>query len=188
MANPIPLRPWSRLASLRSTQFQQPSESPQPSLQPTNTYSHDNNESATKSLSPKPHVHSPIQSPNMKLTTPITLPPSELTASPHIKSKMEAEETIEKPNENGNGQNEKQVTNMENKTKEKGIRTTKLSGSEGIRVITIISGENTGACMRITKSKKKYTYDNNNVQCVNNSMVFNTSLTYHDPGVRHIIP
>ncbi|KAL2336243.1 hypothetical protein Fmac_010689 [Flemingia macrophylla] len=79
----------------------------------------------------------------MKLTTPITLPPSELKASPHIKSKMEAEETIEKPNGNGNGQNEKQVTNIENKTKEKGIRTTKLSGSEGIRVITI-SGENTG--------------------------------------------
>ncbi|XP_020224167.1 uncharacterized protein LOC109806199 [Cajanus cajan] len=185
MANPISIRPWSRLASLRSPQ----SEISQPSLKPTNTTSHDNNQSATatKSLPTTPHdVHSPIQSPKLKLTTRMTFSPSKLKDNPQIEAKIEVEEvTIKKPNDNG--QNEKQVTNKENETKGKCFHTPKFSGSEGIRAITI-SGENTGAYMQITKSKKKRMYVNSNVQCVNNSMVFNASLTHHDPGVYLAIP
>ena len=197
MTNPIPIRPWSRLASLRSVPA--PESHPKPhtaelSLKATNTFSNDNNESATKSLPITPDLHSPIEQ-KLKLTTPITFPTAKLKAQPQI------EGNIEKPDGNGNGigqKNEKEVmmTTKENELmKEKGIHT-KLSGSGGqygIRVITI-SGENKGACMQITKSHKKpfhkmrSLYANSNVQCVNNSMVFHTSLTHHDPGVHLIIP
>ncbi|KAK7389775.1 hypothetical protein VNO78_25068 [Psophocarpus tetragonolobus] len=173
MANPIPIRAWPRLASLRSN----PESNPKPQLaehdlKTTNTSSNDNKESATKSVPKTPDVQSPIQSQKLKLTTPITFPPSKLKAQPPLE--------INKGN--GIGQNGKEVTSKENKMKEKGIR-----------VITI-SGENKGAYMHITKSQKKLfhkmrgMYGNSNVQCVNNSMVFNTSLTHHDPGVHPIIP
>nr|KYP59163.1 hypothetical protein KK1_014594 [Cajanus cajan] len=53
--------------------------------------------------------------------------------------------------------------------------------------------------MQITKPQKKpihhkgekvkpAMYGNSNVQCVNNSMLFSTSLTHHDPGMHLGIP
>ncbi|TKY64121.1 hypothetical protein E2542_SST14011 [Spatholobus suberectus] len=55
--------------------------------------------------------------------------------------------------------------------------------------------------MQITQSRKKPVhksekvralssamYGNSNVQCVNNSMLFNASLTHHDPGMQLTIP
>ena len=228
MANPIPIRAWSRLASLRSSSAPNPESHPkphtsEPSLKATNTCSRDNNESATKSLPTSPNVHNPMHSQKLKLITPMTFPPAKLKVHPQPR----VEVTIEKPNGNaslktepgeiqkqGNGPNEKQVTNIENETKGNGIQS-KLSSSEGngIRVITI-SGENRGAHMQITKSRKKQqqpihhkmgnsdgekvrtlssppmrgVYGNSNVQCVNNSMLFHTSLTNHDPGMHLIIP
>ncbi|KAG4379641.1 hypothetical protein AAZX31_16G019900 [Glycine max] len=100
----------------------------------------------------------------------------------------------------------------ENETKVKGILHTNPSGydeANGIRVITIV-GENRGAEMKITQSQKKQqpiqksdkavrtlsstpimnvVYStNSNVQCVNNSLVFNsTSCNHHNPGVLHLI-
>ncbi|KAK7349402.1 hypothetical protein VNO77_06738 [Canavalia gladiata] len=177
MAKPVPIRPWSRLASLHVAPTPESHTNPQtllskpaePSLkapQARNTSQH-NNAGATNSL--------PIQSQNLKLTTPHTFPPSKLNAKPQNETNiLVAQEpnsvlvnkAIEKPNVNGNGsllkesageiQNqETQVTTKENEMKGKGIDT-KLSSSEGcgFRVITI-AGENRGAYMQITKSQKK---------------------------------
>ena len=77
MANPIPIRAWSRLASLRSSSAPNPESHPkphtsEPSLKATNTCSRDNNESATKSLPTSPNVHNPMHSQKLKLITPMT--------------------------------------------------------------------------------------------------------------------
>ncbi|KAK7389776.1 hypothetical protein VNO78_25069 [Psophocarpus tetragonolobus] len=224
MANPISIRPWSRLASLRSSPVSDShpkAHIAEPSFKTTNASSNDNNSNsaaATKSLPTSPNVHNGIHSQNLKLITPMTFPPAKLKVHPQPM----VEVTMEKPNANDNaslknesGQtknqgNEKQATNKENKMKEKGAHT-KVSGSEGrgTRVITI-SGENRGAYMQIIQSQKKpihkmgncdgekvktvcsppmrAMYGNSNVQCVNNSMLFHTSLTHNDPGVHIIIP
>jgi len=211
MANPILIRPWSRLASLRSpsaAESQPKPQLPQPSLKTTNTNSHDTNATVTKSL-----PTTPVNSQNLKSTTPMIFPPAKLKVHPHPVVEL----TIEKPNSNGNAsvkheseetKNQKQVIGP-NETKGKGIHT-KLSEGHGVRVITI-SGENRGAYMQITRSHKKKPfqktgnsdgekvrtlssppnralYGNSNVQCVNNSMLFNTSLSHHEPGVHLVVP
>ncbi|XP_027337363.1 uncharacterized protein LOC113851075 [Abrus precatorius] len=191
MANPTPIRPWSRLVSLRS--IPPPQSEPKPQTLPSqlvepplkapqtrNTYSQDNNFSATKSLpTTTTTVQSQTQSQNLKLTTPPTFSPSKLKPNTENETKKPVEEepktvlvneTIEKPNANGNDDNgsmqngsqkqgtdhhEKHVTNKENETKWKGIDT-KLLGCEGYgitRVITI-AGENRGAYMEIIKPQK----------------------------------
>ncbi|KAL2336242.1 hypothetical protein Fmac_010688 [Flemingia macrophylla] len=189
---PIPIRPWSRLAPLPSSQY----EIAQPSLKPTNNSSHDNSKSATKS---QPHVHNSMQSQELKLTTPMIFSPSKSMLHPQPVEEF----TVQKPNSNvslkkesgenqiqGIAQNAKKVATQENEKQGKGFHTS----SNGIRVITI-AGENRGAEMQITMSQKKSihnkgerVYGNSNVQCVNNSMLFNTSLTHHDPGMHLVIP
>ncbi|KAK7381971.1 hypothetical protein VNO80_00564 [Phaseolus coccineus] len=218
MANPILIRPWSRLGSLRSPSSASAAEShpkpqlPQPSLKTTNTNSHDTNAIATKSLPTTPDVHTPIHSPDLKSTTPMIFPAAKLKVHPH----PVVEVTIEKPSGKGNAslKHESEETKNQvigpNETKGKGIHT-KVSEGHGVRVITI-SGENRGAYMKITQSQKKQPihkmgnsdgekvrtlssppttrafYGNSNVQCVNNSMLLNSSLSHHEPGVHLIVP
>lgn len=204
MANPILIRPWSRLASLRSpsaADSQPKSQLPQPSLETTNT-----NATVTKSL-----PTTPVHSQNLKSTTPMIFPPAKLKVHPQPVVEL----TIEKPDGKGNAsvKHESEETKNQNhvigpnETKGKGIHT-KLSEGRGVRVITI-SGENRGAYMQIARSHKKQPihktgnsdgekvrtlssppkgvlYGNSNVQCVNNSMLFNASLSHHEPGV-HLV-
>ncbi|CAJ1950478.1 unnamed protein product [Sphenostylis stenocarpa] len=209
MANPILIRPWSRLASLRSpsaAESHPKPQLPQPSLKTTNTNSHDTNATviATNSLPTAPDVHSPIHSQNLKVTTPMILPPAKLKVHPQ----PVVEVTIEKPSGNGNAS----LKHVSEETKNQGIdpNESKENEGHGVRVITI-SGENRGAYMQITQSQKKQPihkmrnsdgekvrklssppiralYGNSNVQCVNNSMLFNTSLSHHELGVHLIVP
>ena len=216
MAHPILIRPWSRLASLHSPSSSAEShpkpQLPQPSFKTTNTNSHDTNAIATKSLPTTADVHTPIHSPNLKSTTPMVFPAAKLKVQPP----PVVEVTIEKPNDgkgNASLKNESEETKNKvigpNETKGKGIHT-KVSEGHGVRVITI-SGENRGAYMKITQSQKKQPihkmgnsdgekvrtlssppnrafYGNSNVQCVNNSMLLNSSLSHHEPGVHLIVP
>jgi len=201
MANPILIRPWSRLASLRIDSQPKP-QLPEPSLKTSNTNnSNDTNVAiATKSLPPTPDVHTPIHSQNLKsTTTPMIFPPVKLKVHPH----PVVEVTLEKPNAKGNASSEetKNQVIVPNETKGKGFHT-KLSEGRGAMVITI-SGENRGAHMQITQSHKRGNsdgekvrtlpprrafYGNSNVQCVNNSMLLNSSLSHHEPGVHLIVP
>ncbi|CAJ1950479.1 unnamed protein product [Sphenostylis stenocarpa] len=206
MANPISVRPWSRLTSLRSPPAPDSLPKYQPaelSLKTTNTSSHDMKESATKYTPTTPDVYSPMQSQKLKLTTPMTFPLSKLKsrAQLEIKIALEEEVTNEKPNENGGSLRNESVENHGIGNNEKEVAAkgkcidTRLSSPDscGMRVITI-SGENKGAYMQITKPHKKpfhkmrAVYTNSNVQCVNNSIVLNTSLTHHDPGMHLVIP
>ncbi|KAJ1378030.1 hypothetical protein SESBI_48275 [Sesbania bispinosa] len=217
MANPPPLRVWSRLASLRSTPAPQPSEPVARASTPSSpaqnnvasSLNNNANANATKTL---PTTTPAVQSHQNTF---------KLIVNPEIEPKIPVEEklktvvvnkTIEKPNVNDNG------------SLQKGLNK-KLSDSEDsdTRVITI-TGENKGAYMEIIQSRKKpnylhkmdnskvkgYDYEsenankkdksqkartlssrprsgvyvNSNVQCINNSMVFHSCCTHHDPGVQ----
>lgn len=196
--NPIPIRPWSRLGSLRSPPATDSLPKPQSaelSVKTTNTSSHDKKQNATKSIPKTPDVHSPMHSQKLKLSTPVTFPPSRMKSQAQLEIKIALEEvTTEKPNGNGNGRGSLKNDSDENEVIAKEV-TTKGKGSDGhgIRVITI-SGENKGAYMQITTPQKKpnhklrAVYANSNVQCVNNSIVMNTRLTDHDLGMHLIIP
>ncbi|KAJ1378375.1 hypothetical protein SESBI_47907 [Sesbania bispinosa] len=216
MANQPPLRPWSRLASLRSTPSPQPSEpasrasTPSSPAQNNVASSLNNNANSTKTL---PTTTPAVQSHQNTF---------KLNVNPEIEPKIPVEEklktavvnkTIEKPNVNDNGS-----------LFQKGLNKKLLDcEGSGTRVITI-TGENKGAYMEIIQSRKKpnylhkmdsskvkgYDYEsenankkekgqkvrtlssrprsgvyvNSNVQCINNSMVFHSSCTHHDPGVQ----
>ncbi|XP_014524085.1 uncharacterized protein LOC106780323 [Vigna radiata var. radiata] len=210
MENPIPIRPWSRLVSVRPPPA--PKTLPETthvefSLKAVNTSSHDGNESTTKSPSPTPDVHCPtIQSEKLKLTTPTSFPPSKLKGQPHLEKKP-----------TGNGYGSESWKKEYGETQKQGIDEMKEKGIWGaggrgiIRVVTT-SGESKGAHIQNkpfnkmgnssgeevngkmkNKSGKltsplRVLYANSNVQCVNNSIVLNTSLTHHDPGVHLFIP
>ncbi|QCE02532.1 hypothetical protein DEO72_LG8g546 [Vigna unguiculata] len=175
MANPIPIRPWSRLASIKTLPETQPAEL---SLKTTNTSSHEGNESATKSRSQTPDFHSPtIQSQKLKLTTPISFPPSKLKGQPQLKEY---------------GETQKQGIGITTSGESKGAHIqnkpfNKIENSCGEEVngkMKNKSGKLTIPC----SSPLRVLYANSNVQCVNNSIVLNTSLTHHDPGVHLFIP
>ncbi|XP_047151063.1 uncharacterized protein LOC124822992 [Vigna umbellata] len=215
MENPIPIRPWSRLASVTipppAPKTLLETQHAELSLKSVNTSSHDGNESTTKSRRPTPDVHCPtIQSEKLKLTTPISFPPSKLKGQVQLEKK---------PTGNGYGSvswkkeyGETQKQGID-EMKEKGIWG---SGGRGIIRVVTTSGESKGAHIQNkpfnkmgnssgedvngkmkNKSGKltipcssplRVLYANSNVQCVNNSIVLNTSLTHHDPGVHLFIP
>ncbi|KAJ1378029.1 hypothetical protein SESBI_48274 [Sesbania bispinosa] len=171
--------------------------------QARNAFSLNNNANATKSL---PTTTPTIQNQRHQNTF-------KLNVNPEIEPKTRVEEEpktvlvnriMEKPGTvNGKG----------NDSFQKGLNELKLSDFEdsGTRVITI-SGENKGANMEIIQSRKKPNYVhkmdnakinesengnekvrrrpmrgvymNSNVQCVNNSLMFDSCCSHHDPGVR----
>ncbi|QCE02527.1 hypothetical protein DEO72_LG8g542 [Vigna unguiculata] len=77
-------------------------------------------------------------------------------------------------------------------SRNKGIRI-ELSDSDkgnGIRMVTV-AGKNRGAKMQTNQSQKKrlnmsVVYANSIVQCISNSMVFNSSCTHRNPGMNLI--
>ncbi|XP_027337364.1 uncharacterized protein LOC113851076 [Abrus precatorius] len=184
MANSTPIRPWSRLASLRSvTSASEPYSNPSlKASQARHISSLDNNVGITTSLpSTPPSNQSPTQSQKFKHTTPFIFPPSKLKVNPEIeiqtKIKIPGEEetkavlingTVEKPNANDNGslhkesiETQKQSTGHHEKqvkTKEnerKGKGVDLGSDGNGITRVITIAGENRGAYMEILKPQEK---------------------------------
>ncbi|KAK7349403.1 hypothetical protein VNO77_06740 [Canavalia gladiata] len=214
MANPTQIRPWSRLASLRSAPtleshtyipHTQPSGTPSsiaPSFKPSQTRT-----TSTKSVSPTDQSQTQLQ--KLKFTNPMTFPPSKLKVNPENETKIKipveeetktvlVKKTVEKPNVNDDGslqkesretQNkEKWVRTKENGTKVKGIET-KVLGSEGsgIRVITI-AGENRGAGMEIIQSQKKPFHRNQKMRTLymnSNVQCVNNSMVFHAKCTHH---
>ncbi|BAT98139.1 hypothetical protein LR48_Vigan2505s000100 [Vigna angularis] len=192
MENPIPIRPWSRLASVTrpppAPKTLPETQHAELSLKAVNTSSHDGNESTTKSRRPTPDVHCPtIQSEKLKLTTPISFPPSKLKGQAQLEKK---------PTGNGYGsvswKKEYGETQKQGIDESKGAHIqnkpfNKMGNSSGEEVngkMKNKSGKLTIPC----SSPLRVLYANSNVQCVNNSIVLNTSLTHHDPGVHLFIP
>ncbi|KAK9713599.1 hypothetical protein RND81_06G038400 [Saponaria officinalis] len=153
--------------------------------------------------SAKPLPETPPESPKIKsvLRSPplFSLPPSQL------KSDGEYERNIPAVAE------QKTVRHMHDKAKPNEGEIKRVSNSEdiGMRVITI-SGENRGAVMELghshgshhklkteatpktrnsdntskaKPSKPMHAFTNSNVQGVNSSIVFNSTISHHDPGV-----